>query len=102
MNICHYLRLNVCVYRLFEIFLLMDTFLFLFSRGLPPPFGSSRYFVDILSSVGYDELAHVRFYPVLPSLLLSLFAQLYLLRNLLLIPRVWGTFVVFNLLWPIF
>ena len=59
MNICHYLRLNVCVYRLFVILIVMDTFLFSFSRGLPPPFGSPSYFVDILSSVAYDELAEV-------------------------------------------
>ena len=56
MNICHYLHLNICVYRLFVTLIVMDTFLFLFSRGLLPPFGFPRYFVDILSSVGYDEL----------------------------------------------
>ena len=80
------LRLNVCVYRLFLISLLMDTFSILFIGGLPPPFGSPCFNVDILSLVCYDGLTHVRFYPVPPSLLLSLFAKLYWLRNFLLIP----------------
>ncbi|XP_067027123.1 uncharacterized protein [Acropora muricata] len=36
-----------------------DALCFFICRGLPPPFGSPRYFVDILSAVGYDELAHI-------------------------------------------
>ena len=52
--------------------------------------------------VCYDGFAYIRFYLVLPSSRLSFLAQFYLLRNLLLIPCVWGAFVCFILLWPFF
>ena len=50
----------------------------------------------------YDGFAYIRFYLVLPLSRLSFLAQFYLLRNLLLIPCVWGAFVCFTSLWPFF